>query len=127
LIGGTVRASPGEGAVTVRPTRLPSPLASAKRYQYSVAGVNPPTSTRQVQSESADILVLARAIRRLKFLSSATSSVTSGMARTEVGGQRVHKITLSACGSPEATPCGNRSRFSRHEPAGRKKRVPLHA
>ena len=43
------------GAVSVRPTRLPRPVSSVKRYQYSVAGDRPPTSTRQGQSAAARI------------------------------------------------------------------------
>ena len=49
----TGRASPSRGAVNVRPTRLPLPSASVKRYQYSVAGVSPAAMKRQVQSVSA--------------------------------------------------------------------------
>ena len=111
----------------VRPRRLPSPLASIKRYQYSRAGFRPPTNTRQVQSDSADILVLARVTRFLNALSSASSTVTSGAGRAAVAGQRVQRITLSDCGSPEATPSGKRVRTSVHAAPDRNEREPPHA
>jgi hypothetical protein len=122
----TVRASFGASAVRVRPSRLPSPLASTKRYQYSRAGFRPPTNTRQVQSDSADIVVLARVTTCLKAWSSATSTVTAGAGRAAVAGQRVQRITLSGCGSPEATPSGKRARVSVHA-ADRSEREPPHA
>src|ERR1700733_7766712 len=123
----TVRASFGAGAVRVRPRRLPSPLASTKRYQYSRAGFSPPTNTRQVQSESADILAPARVTRCLNAWSSATSTVTSGDGRAAVAGQRVQRITLSGCGSPEATPSGKRARISVHAEEDCNERDPPHA
>src|SRR6202041_2344996 len=70
----TGRASSSAGAVMVRPTRLPLPSASVKRYQYNFAGFRPPTSTRQVQSASAEIGALAVATTCWNASSSATST-----------------------------------------------------
>src|SRR3984957_7727624 len=123
----TVRASSGSGAVRVRSRRLPSPLASIKRYQDSRAGLRPPTNTRHVQSDCADNFVLETVPMLLKGGFSANSTVTSGDGRAAVAGQRVQRITLSGCGSPEATPSGKRARISVHAPADRSDREPPHA
>src|ERR1700729_4159946 len=70
----TGRASSSAGAVMVRPTRLPLPSASVKRYQYTFDGFRPPTSTRQVQSAAAEIGALAVATTCWNDSSSATST-----------------------------------------------------
>src|SRR5581483_4972298 len=93
------------------PTRLVCPDSSVKRYQYTVAGFRFPTSARQVQSAAAETVAGAEAITVAK----ASSSATSTSRRLEVplsNGRRVQSNTLSGCGSPEATPSGNRSRRS---------------
>src|SRR5271167_1551798 len=90
------------GAVMVRPTRLPWPLASVKRYQYTFAGFNPPASTRQVQSEASEIGASALATTRVKDSSSAISTCNLSATLLSLGGRRVHKRMLSLSGSPEA-------------------------
>src|SRR5579862_9241492 len=105
--------SSGDGAVSVRPMRLPWPEVSTKRYQYSRAGRNPPTRTRVVQSASARGLKRRVAITRVNFSSSATSRLSGGaLFSPPLGGRLVHRITLSPVGSPEATPSGKSERFS---------------
>src|SRR5580765_1524100 len=74
----------------------------------------PPTSTRQVQSEAAEIGAGVVATTRRKDASSATSTINVLTPRASAGGRRVHNSTLSLVGSPEATPSGYRSRRSRH-------------
>src|SRR5579864_2546022 len=103
------------GAVIVRPTRLPNPSESVKRYQYTRLGLSPPTSTRQVQSDAAEIGALAVATTRVNISSSETSTFNFGADPfSAAGGRRVHKRTLLLSGSPEATPSGKRSRRSCH-------------
>src|SRR6478736_2384622 len=105
--------SSGLGAVSVRPIRLPLPLSSTKRYQYSPAGGRWPTSTRQVQSDSADTRAVVVAITRVKAESSATSTSSLALLRPSAYGRRVQSSTLLSSGSPDATPCGYNSRRSR--------------
>jgi hypothetical protein len=92
--------------------RLPLPSLSVNRYQYSVDGLSPAASTRHVQSDSAETLTGVWLTTRVK----ATSSATSTWSRASFAfskGRRVHKMTLSGCGSAEATPSAYRSRRSR--------------
>jgi hypothetical protein len=60
--------------------RLPLPLSSVNRYQYSRAGVSPPMSARHVQSDSASTVALADA----RIFSKARSSETSIVNRASV-------------------------------------------
>ena len=57
----TGRASSSDGAVSVRPMRLPFPCSSMKRYQYSRAGLRPAARKRHVQSVSAPTVASPRA------------------------------------------------------------------
>src|SRR6186713_1962709 len=100
------------GAVRVRPVRLAKPLSSTKRYQYSQLGSRSVTRKRQVQSESALIVAVppARIFLNSGVVETSTTNLVVKLSFT--GGRRVHKITLSAVGSPDATPCGKRSRRS---------------
>src|SRR4029077_11546620 len=88
------RRSSELGAVSVRPIRLPLPLSSTKRYQYSLAGGRWPTSTRQVQSDAADTCAVVLAITRVNSESSATSTSNLALLRPSVYGRRVHSSTL---------------------------------
>src|ERR1044072_3988551 len=100
------------GAVIVRPTRLAKPCSSMKRYQYSRSGSRSGDRKRHVQSESALIFAVPPA---MIFLNSGVVeiSTTNFLAILSfTGGRLVHKITLLAVGSPDATPCGKRSRRS---------------
>src|SRR6185369_14267504 len=92
--------------------RLPEPSASVNLYQYTRAGARPPTRTRQVQSDSAEMGTLCVATTRRKSGSCETSTV-SFRAGVGTGFRRVHNSTLLLSGSPEATPSGKRSRRSR--------------
>ncbi len=93
--------------------RLPLPSWSMKRYQYSRAGLSPPTSTRAVQSAAAETGTEACETTRRKAASSATSTVSSDRSLRS-NGRRVQRMTLVGSGSPEATPSGKRSRRSVH-------------
>jgi len=57
-----VRGSLGNGAVVVRPTRLPFPSRSVNRYQYVRAGSSPPSRTRAVQSEALETGAFVHAV-----------------------------------------------------------------
>jgi hypothetical protein len=72
----TGRSSESAGAVTVRPTRLPEPCSSVKRYQYSRAGSSPAARIRQVQSDSAAMAASAVATTSVKSRSRATSTAS---------------------------------------------------
>jgi len=100
------------GAVIVRPVRLAKPCSSIKRYQYSWPGSRFGAKKRHVQSESALICALppARIFLKSGVVEISTISVLAELSFT--GGRLVHKITLWAVGSPDATPCGKRSRRS---------------
>src|SRR5262245_50780823 len=67
-----------------------------------------------VQSVSADGFALAVATMRRNDGPVAISTVNVFASLSFAGGRRVQRITLSGCGSLEATPCGYRSRRSRH-------------
>ena len=108
----TGRRSSAAGAVIVRPMRLPLPSESVNRYQYTRAGVRPPTRTRQVQSDSAETATVCVATTRRNCGSRETSTVRF-RAGVGIGCRRVHNNTLVLSGSPEATPSGKRSRRSR--------------
>src|SRR6185503_11234713 len=100
------------GAVIVRPIRLAKPCSSMKRYQYSRLGSRPVVKKRHVQSESA--LICAVPPARI-FLNSGVveiSTINFLASLSFAGGRLVHRITLLAFGSPDATPCGKRSRRS---------------
>src|SRR6202042_2291822 len=107
------RGSSGFGAVSVRPIRLPLPAPSTKRYQYSCAADRWPTSTRQVQSDASCTRADVFAITRVNAASSATSTSKLALLRPSAYGRRVQSRTLFSSGSPDATPCGYRSRRSR--------------
>src|SRR5579859_6573062 len=95
--------------------RLPLAARSVKRYQYTRAGLSPPTSTRQVQSDVSEIGASAVATVREKASSSATSTINLSVVLPPFGGRRVHSSTLWLSGSPEATPSGKQSRRSCQE------------
>ena len=97
----------------MRPTRLPAPLASVKRYQYTVAGDSPPISARHVQSAASLTDARAFPITRRNSASCATSTVSVRLS-SWLKGRRVHSTTLCSSGSPEATPCGKHPRSSLH-------------
>src|SRR5262249_60748836 len=84
-----------------------------KRYQYSVRALRRAASTRQVQSASAETVVREVATTRRNEESSAISRVNCFATVFATGGRLVQRMTLSECGSAEATPCGYRSRRSR--------------
>src|SRR4030095_7810937 len=69
----TDRESFGDGAVTVRPRRLPKPYSSVKRYQYTRPGFRFAANTRQVQSVCSETAASDTATTRLNSKSSATS------------------------------------------------------
>ena len=83
-----------------------------KRYQYSRLGLRSVAKKRHVQSESA--LMLAVPPTRIFLKSGVVEiSTTSFLATLSfTGGRLVHRMTLLAVGSPDATPCGKRSRRS---------------
>src|SRR5262245_37024478 len=96
----------------VRPIRLAKPCSSTKRYQYSQLGSRSLVKKRHVQSESALIFAVppARIFSNSGVVEISTSNFLATLSFT--GGRLVHKITLLAVGSPDATPCGKRSRRS---------------
>src|SRR5712675_417515 len=98
--------SPTSGAVIVRPTRLPAPASSTKRYQYMWLGFSPPTKTRVVQSATSDTPVWEVATTCLNAASSETSTHNVALCRPSSYGRRVQRITLVESGSPDATPSG---------------------
>src|SRR5678815_640332 len=110
----TGRGSFSAGAVTVRPTLLPNPCSSVNRYQYTLPAFKFAASTRQVQSVSTLTVAVVVATTRANAASSAISTLDL-CASFPSKGRLVHKITLSACGSADATPCGYKSRRSLHE------------
>jgi hypothetical protein len=59
-----------------------------------------------------------------KSAESATSTVSSVAESPSTGGRRVHNMTLSDVGSPDATPCGYRFRRSVHGAARARARTP---
>src|SRR3982751_3789892 len=80
-----------------------------KRYQYSRLGLRSVAMKRHVQSESA--LIFAVPPARI-FLNSGLADISTFSLLAEfpfTGGRLVHKMTESAVGSPDATPCGKRS------------------
>ena len=79
----------------------------------ALRGLRPATSTLHVQSVSAEMSTSFLPMTRRKSASSAISTC-SFAAAVPSGGRRVHKMTLYGSGSPEATPCGKRSRRSCH-------------
>src|SRR6185503_1982145 len=100
------------GAVIVRPIRLAKPCSSMKRYQYSRLGSRSGAKKRHVQSESALIFAVppARIFLNSGVVEISTTNFLATLSLT--GGRLVHKITLLEVGSPDATPCGKRSRRS---------------
>src|SRR6185295_2025230 len=96
----------------VRPIRLANPCSSTKRYQYSELGLRSVAKKRHVQSDSALICAVPPASIFLNagVVEISTTSFLAALSFT--GGRLVHKITLLAVGSPDATPCGKRSRRS---------------
>lgn len=97
----------------VRPIRLAKPCSSIKRYQYSRLGSRSVARKRHVQSESALIFAVPPAKILLNSGVVAISTVNLLPTLSFAGGRLVHRITLSTVGSPDATPCGKRSRRSR--------------
>src|SRR4029078_1335280 len=83
-----------------------------KRYQYSVLGSRSFARKRHVQSESALICAVppARIFLNSGVVEISTTSFLAMLSFT--GGPLVHRITLLDVGSPDATPCGKRSRRS---------------
>src|SRR5258706_4542333 len=83
-----------------------------KRYQYSRLGLRSLAKKRHVQSESALRCAVppARIFLKLAVVEISTTSFVAVLSFT--GGRLVHRITLLAVGSPDATPCGKRSRRS---------------
>src|SRR5436190_13271322 len=96
----------------VRPIRLAKPWSSTKRYQYSRLGLISVTRKRHVQSDSALISAVPPVRIFLKSGVVDISTINFLVKLSCTGGRLVHKITLSAVGSPDATPCGKRSRRS---------------
>src|SRR6185436_13324410 len=83
-----------------------------KRYQYSRLGSRSVAKKRHVQSTSALICAVppARIFLKSGVVEISTTNVLATLSFT--GGRLAHKITLLAVGSPDATPCGKRSRRS---------------
>src|SRR5579872_7363660 len=115
------------GAVRVRPTRLELPRSSMNRYQYSRRGLSPAANTRHVQSESAESATIDSATMLWNATSSATCAVRRDALSPATGGRRVQINTLSGNGSPDATPCGKRSRRSGHDGDERSGKRGFHA
>src|SRR5262245_29765409 len=78
------------------------------------AALRPPTNTRQVQSDSANAGVSLTATTLRNSGSSATSTVNRSAGNPASGALRVQRSTLTAFGSPDATPSGYTSRRSVH-------------
>src|SRR5882762_11284400 len=83
-----------------------------KRYQYSRLGSRSVVKKRHVQSESTLICAVppARIFLNSGVVEISTTNFLAALSFT--GGRLVHKITVLAVGSPDATPCGKRSRRS---------------
>src|SRR5262249_55921651 len=69
------------------------------------------------QSLSAESVTLLTATIFRKAESAAISTLSSLATLSPTGGRRVQRITLSGCGSAEATPCGKNSLRSRQTTA----------
>src|SRR5882757_7295980 len=80
-----------------------------KRYQYSRLGLRSVARKRHVQSESALIFAVPPARILLNSGLADISTISFLAIFPFTGGRLVHKITVSAVGSPDATPCGKRS------------------
>lgn len=103
-------AASAAGSVRVRPTGLVhSP--TVKRYQYTVAGSSPVASTWTAWAWVASAVATPSATTSSPPSSvdttHRTATSSAGMAPSAVvgsGTRRVHRITASGVGSPDATP-----------------------
>ena len=97
------------GAVRVRPTGLTA-SPSMKRYQYQRPGARPFTSTCTLWASSGPATAVPFAAMLRKASSCATSQrsvIATGGVDSALSGSlrmRVHRMTESGSGEPEATP-----------------------